>query len=625
MKQVNDFKDFGNTQKLIEFLCDHNELKIIDKPLDIHLEIPHLAYIEVKKKDSKALLFTHPIDKKNNKKFTIPVLMNIFGSHKRLNLLIQKQPDIIAKHIESLLNASPPKTLLAKLLKLKELYALRHIFPKIHKGTAPCQEVRQQKINLYEIPILTTWESDGGAFITMGQVYTHSLDGEKKNLGMYRLQVYDKSHLGLHWQIHKDSSHFFNDYKKANQKMPVSIALGGDPLYIWCGQAPLPIGIYELLLYGFIREKNARVVKCLTNDIYVPYDTDIVIEGWVNPNDMREEGPFGDHTGFYTPIEPYPVLEVSAITMKKNPIYPATVVGKPPLEDKYMGYLTERVFLPLLQKTAHGLLDYSMPECGVFHNLIFARIAPQYPAHAMQLMHAFWGVGQMSFVKHAIFVDEDAPNLRDYEALTRYVLNRFGLDSLLISEGICDALDHSSPNFAFGGKLGVQALGEEKTKDMNFILRSNDDLLQCLRQRFPFIHSLEQYFTDTRNPICILGVQKKDKNLKALFQSTPLGELAKNLKIVFVLDWHKNDLSNPYMLTWRITNNIDAKRDIWVDSGVVFIDASDKSKADDYEREWPKETDCTQSIIDGLRQKGLLQDIDDDFLRYYQITGFKRH
>ena len=330
MECNHNFKDFGNTQKLIEFLHKHNELKIIDEPLDIYLEIPHLAYIEVKKSDSKALLFTHPIDKKNNKIFTIPVLMNIFGSHSRLSLLIQKQPDIIAKHIESLLNASPPKTLLAKLLKLKELYALRHIFPKIYTKPAPCQEIRQKEVNLYKLPILTTWEKDGGAFITMGQVYTRSLNGEKKNLGMYRLQVYDSSHLGLHWQIHKDSNHFFNDYKKAGEKMPVSIALGGDPLYIWCGQAPLPIGIYELLLYGFIRKNNVRVVKCLTNDIYVPYDVDIVIEGWVNPNELRNEGPFGDHTGFYTPIEPYPVLEVSAITMKKNPIYPATVVGKPP-------------------------------------------------------------------------------------------------------------------------------------------------------------------------------------------------------------------------------------------------------------------------------------------------------
>ena len=621
MKDSQNFKDFGDSQKLIEFLLQHNELKIIDQPLDIYLEIPHLAYIEVKKKDSKALLFTHPIDKKTNKQFTMPVLMNVFGSHSRLNLLIQKQPDSIAKHIQSLLNMSPPKTFLAKLLKLKELYTLRSIFPKIYTRNAPCQEIRQKEINLYELPILTTWENDGGAFITMGQVYTRSLDGEKKNLGMYRLQVYDKSHLGLHWQIHKDSNHFFNDYKKANQKMPVSIALGGDPLYIWCGQAPLPIGIYELLLYGFIRDKNARVIKCLTNDIYVPYDVDIVIEGWVNPNEWRNEGPFGDHTGFYTPIEPYPVLEVSAITMKKNPIYPATVVGKPPLEDKYMGYLTERVFLPLLQKTTHGLLDYHMPECGVFHNLIFARLAPQYPAHAMQLMHAFWGVGQMSFVKHAIFVDENAPDLQDYETFARYVLNRFSTDCMLISEGICDALDHSSPRFAFGGKLGVQALGEQKQIDKNLILWSNEDLLQSLSQKIPCIHSLEQYFTDTRNPICVIGIQKNNKSVKNLLQSVPLGELANHLRIVFVLDAHKNDLKNPYMLTWRITNNIDAKRDIWIHSGIVFIDASDKGKEDNYQREWPKQTDCTQSVIKNLQQKGLLQDIDDEFLRSYQILG----
>ncbi|MFC3866952.1 menaquinone biosynthesis decarboxylase [Helicobacter equorum] len=612
-------ENFHDTHELIKYLQTHDALRIIDTPLDIYLEIPHLAYLEVKKSDSKALLFTHPVDKKANKTFDIPVLMNVFGSHRLLTLLIQKDPNAIAKNIAALLKFTPPKGAMQILQKAKELFALRHVFPKKISRTPPFQERIQQEINLYELPILTTWEHDGGPFITMGQVYTQSLDGKKKNLGMYRLQIYDKNHLGLHWQIHKDSHHFFHEYKKAGQKMPVSIALGGDPLYIWCGQAPLPMGMYELMLYGFIRGKKPRVSKCLTNDLYVPCDVDIVIEGWVDTNTMCDEGPFGDHTGFYTPIESYPVLEVSAITMKKNPIFPATVVGKPPLEDKYMGYLTERIFLPLLQMTTHGLEDYHMPENGVFHNLIFAKLAPQYPAHAMQLMHAFWGVGQMSFVKHAIFVDENAPDLQDYEAFGHYVLNRFSTDCMLISEGVCDALDHSSPNFARGGKLGVQAMGEEIDSKIVFI--QDMPLHNKIQELFPFVEGVKQYFPRTYNPLCVWSVQKQSSSLKTLISATSLGALAQNVRIVFLVDCHKNNLSNPYMLVWRITNNIDAKRDIWVQEGVVLIDATDKNALDGYHREWPKETDCSKEVIQGLQDKGLLEGVDLAFLRHYQICG----
>lgn len=619
-----NFKEFGDSKKFLAFLQSCGELKIIDEPLDIYLEIPHLAYLEVKKKYGKALLFTHPIDKKNNRSFDIPVLMNVFGSFSRLDSIVQRPIAEITESIQSLLKFAPKKDLKSKFLQLKELFALRKVFPKYHHfGMPPCQERIQSTPDLYELPILTTWPGDIAPFITMGQVYTQSLDGTQKNLGMYRLQVYDKSHLGLHWQIHKDSNHFFHQYKKAGKKMPVSIALGGDPLYIWCAQAPLPLGIYELLLYGFLRGKNPRVCKCLTNELYIPIDVDIVIEGFVDPQRMELEGPFGDHTGFYTSQEPYPVLEVSAITMKNSPIFPASVVGKPPLEDKYMGYLTERIFLPLLQSTTHGLLDYHMPENGVFHNLIFAKIAPEYPAHAMQLMHAFWGVGQMSFVKHAIFVDWDAPDLQDYESLAHYILNRFSTDNLLISEGVCDALDHASPSFAVGGKLGVCAIGKEITRS-SLILHSDSELLTLVEQKFGFVKDLKQYCIATINPLCMLAVQKSDTSLKELIQAVALGELARALRIVFLLDFAKNDLHNPYMLTWRIVNSIDAKRDIWVQENVVFVDASDKAAMDNHYRQWPKETDCSPEVIQKLRELGLLEDIHDGFLKFFQIESSSR-
>lgn len=603
-------------QHFIELAKKHNLLKIIDTPLDVELEIPHISYIEVKKEHPKALLFTQP--KKGERSFDFPVLTNIFGSFELLNLIVQKEPKVIATQIQNLLKLSPPKTWSEKLTKAKELFALRHAFPKTLKSKGLCQEVIQSNPSLYSLPALKTWELDGGAFITMGQVYTQSLDGKIKNLGMYRLQIYDEKHLGLHWQIHKDSNHFFHAYKKAGKKMPVSIALGGDPLYTWCGQAPMPYGAFELMLYGLIRAKNPRLVTCLSNPLSVPYDCDFVIEGWVDPNELRDEGPFGDHTGYYTPIEPYPVLEVSAITHKKEAIFPATVVGKPPLEDKYMGYLTERVFLPLLQTTTHGLLDYHMPENGVFHNLILAQIHPTYPAHSKQLMHAFWGMGQMSFVKHAIFVGEDAPNLTDYPAITDYILNHFSTENIIITEGICDALDHSSPTYAQGGKLGLDATQAIPKKEGLEILQ--DFILQeKIQAILPEVQEIKQYCTHTNTPICVLCIDKQYNILSRLKLLSPLHSY---LGIVCAVDANKNDINNPYMLIWRITNNIDAKRDIFINQKVLYIDATDKNTLDYHYREWPMDTDCNAEVIDSLRKRGLIE-VSDEFLNHFHIIKSK--
>ncbi len=602
---------------LIEIFKQHNEIEIIDTPLDIYLEIPHLAYLEVKKPNGgKALLFTRPIDSRNGTSFDIPVFMNIFGSFKRLELIATQSPESIATQIKNLLNLAPPKGLLSIFATLKKYASLRFTLPQIVKN-APCQSVRYigDEVDLYRFPILTTWKRDAAPFITMGQVYTQDLEGKKKNLGLYRLQVHSKNELGLHWQIHKDSAHFFHEYKKHNKKMPVSIGLGGDALYTWCGQAPLPNGIYELMLYGLIKKSRPKVVKCINNELSVPADCDIVIEGFVDTSVLKDEGPFGDHTGFYTPIEPYPVLQVTAITQKQNPIYPASVVGKPPLEDKYMGYLTERVFLPLLQTTAHGLLDYHMPENGVFHNLIFAKIAPQYPGHAKQIMHAFWGVGQMSFVKHALFLGEDAPSFENYQEVLTYVLNRFSTKRILISEGVCDALDHSSPNYAYGGKLGLD-VSEELHEAQTFVLCSDDELCENLKSKMPQVQIVRQYGIDAEIPIAIIGIAKQGRVLDHVER---LQDMAQNLKIAIFVDAHKNDLNNPYMLVWRIVNNIDAKRDIKILDSQVFVDATDKNKDDGYLRQWPLETDCDMEVIENLIKKGF--EIHEGMLKAFHICN----
>lgn len=607
-------------RQTLDLLKAHNELKIITEPLDIELEIPHLAYLEVKKPDSKALLFTNPT--RGNTSFEIPVLMNLFGNFKRVELLIGNTQEI-AKEIAFMLKLKPPKNFQEALKFLPRLLNLRHLSPKILNTRGLCQEVikTNKEIDLTSLPILKTWSDDGGAFITMGQCYTQSLDGSVKNLGMYRLQVYDRNHLGLHWQIHKDSVGIFEEYKKAKQKMPVSIAIGGDPLYTWCATAPLPYGMFELMLYGFIKKRKAKMVKCVSNPLFVPYDSDIVIEGYVDTEVLRDEGRFGDHTGFYTPIEPYPVLEVSAITHKQNPIYLATVVGKPPLEDKYLGYPTERIFLPLLQTTTPSLVDYYMPENGVFHNLILAKIKARFPSQAKQSMHSFWGVGQMSFVKHAIFVGEDSPSLQSSEIIP-YILNRFSVKNCLFSEGVCDALDHSSPNFAEGGKLGIDCTGNEVENPPLEIL-GNQDLLDNLSSIIPLSKTLRQYFLDTKNPITLLGVQKDSHSLQKFLKKSAFANLQKHLRILILLDDSKNDLENLYMILWRVVNNIDSKRDIRILGEIIVIDATDKNADDGYHREWPKETDCDSKTLESLAQKGLLSDFSqeslEEFYRKYHI------
>lgn len=600
--------------EVIKLLRENNLLKVIYEPLDIYLEIPHIAYIEVKKEDSKALLFRKPIDKKNNKKFDTPILMNVFCNEKAVELFIG-DGDKIASKLQSLLKMKPPSGFIDKLSMFNQLFNLKSVLPKRLNKKGESQEIIKlgKDAKLSDLPILTTWEQDGGPFITMGQVYTTSLDGKMNNVGMYRLQVYDDHTLGMHWQIHKDSNHFFHEYKKAGKKMPVSIGIGGDPMYIWCGQAPLPIGVFELMLYGFVKNKNAQLVKSITNDIYIPKDVDFVIEGLVDVENLRIEGPFGDHTGYYTLKEEYPFMEVTAITSKKNPIFAATVVGKPLLEDKYMGYATERIFLPLLQTTAPDLLDYYMPENGVFHNLILGKIKTAYPGHATQIMHAFWGVGQMSFVKHAIFVDQDAPTLSSPEIIP-YILNRFDVDKVLITKGVVDALDHSSPKFAIGGKLGIDSTGDEVEKG-NFDILEDNILLDKMKELSNSVINLKQYYKDTKSPISVISVEKNSSQSVVIKELEPLFN---HIKILVIVDEKNNYLDNSYMLIWRVVNNIDSNRDIYIINETVCIDGTNKNEFDNFKREWPDDVVCTKSVIEELKDKKVI-DIDNNFISKWGI------
>ena len=603
-------------QKTVELLKKHNEITIIEDELDIYLEIPHLAYMEVKKEDGgKALLFTNPIDAKRGVKFDVPVVMNLFGSYKRTELLFGRKIESVADEITKLLHMKPPEGLGNKISMLGDLFQLKNVFPKRLKKEGECQAVKMlgEDVDLYKLPVLTTWEQDGGPFITMGQVYTQSLDGEMANLGMYRLQVYDKNHLGMHWQIHKDASHFFDQYQRAGKKMPVSIGIGGNPLYTWCATAPLPYGVNELLLYGFVTKQQAQVVKSITTPLYIPRDVDYVIEGWVDPETMKIEGPFGDHTGYYTLEEPYPLMEVSAITHKKEPMFLATVVGKPPLEDKYMGWATERIFLPLLKTNAPDLIDYHMPENGVFHNLILGKMQPLYKGHAKQFMHVFWGAGQMSFVKHALFIDEKGPELSNYFAMAKYVLDRFSPKMLFVSEGITDALDHSSPEALVGGKLGIDATLKFDPKTPELL--DDKKLLSMVQERIEEVEDLRQYMLMTPNPITVITINKK-RSVSELFEL--LDDIRAHLSIVIFVDVKNNNIDNPYMLTWRIVNNLDAQRDLKVISDIVYIDGTNKNSLDGFERRWPDDVSCTPTVVESLKKRGLW-DLDSNLEALYQL------
>jgi 4-hydroxy-3-polyprenylbenzoate decarboxylase len=604
-------------KNLIEWLKEEGNLKIIDQPLDVELEIPHIAYLEMKKDKPSPLLFTKPIYRAKKIEYDMPVLMNLFANRELTTKIFGADPNEFGRGIEEIMKFKPPKSLKEKIALLPKMLSFRKIFPKRSNFRGKAQEivVPKDRVDLDSLPILKTWSKDGGRFITMGQVYTISLDGSTQNLGMYRLQQYGKNRLGVHWQIHKDASSFFDEYKRAKKKMPVTVAIGGDPLYIWCGQAPMPHRVFELLLYGFIRNRPAKLVKSLTNSIYFPEDVDIVIEGFVDPEKMELEGPFGDHTGYYTLKEPFPVMEVETITMRKDATFVATVVGKPPIEDKYMGWATERIFLPLLKPMTPELIDYNMPENGVFHNLIIAKMDVRYPAHAKQFMHAFWGVGQMSFVKHAIFVDRDAPDLTDYPNLTKYILDRVDVGRILITEGVVDQLDHSSPKPLEGGKLGVDATGRESRVKIKPILDGR--LLDKIRERSSSVLALKQYMLNSKNPITVVAV-KKGCDVKELIDN--LSSLKDRIAILVVVDSANNDLNNPYMLIWRVVNNIDAKRDISLEP-FISIDATNKDDKSQYSREWPDDTHCDIVTLASLKDRGFIE-FDDKLNREFGLTPF---
>jgi 4-hydroxy-3-polyprenylbenzoate decarboxylase len=447
---------YGGFQDFLTALERAGELKRIATPVDPELEIAEIAD-RVVKSGGPALLFEKP------KGHSVPVAINTFATRKRMSMALGVGDlDEIACAIERLvkLPGNMPPGLLGKAALLPGLARIgRHTAPKIISGGAPCQEVVRigAEASLDDLPILKCWPLDGGRFITLPLVFTKEAGTGKRNVGMYRMQVYDARTTGMHWQRHKVGSRHHAEYEAQGRDIPVAVALGGDPALTYAATAPLPDEIDEMAFAGFLRKKPVDLVRAKTVDIEVPADAEWVIEGVVPANERRSEGPFGDHTGFYTLEEDYPVFRVTAITHRRNPIYPTTIVGRPPMEDGWLGKATERLFLPLVRLFVPEVIDYNLPVEGVFHNLCIVKIRKRYPGHAQKVMHALWGLGQMMFSKIIVVVDEWVDVQNPGEVLWVAANNIDPERDVCFVKGPIDVLDHSSRAMGFGSKMGIDA------------------------------------------------------------------------------------------------------------------------------------------------------------------------
>jgi 4-hydroxy-3-polyprenylbenzoate decarboxylase len=451
---------YDSLRDFISALETYGELMRIRAEVDPVLEIAEITDRVSKEQgaQNKALYFERV------KGSSFPVVTNAFGSMRRMCMALGVENlDEIGRRVREIVDPStlfpgPGAGIMDKLQMLPKLAELSNFFPKTVKK-APCQDVvlTGQRVDLARLPILQCWPADGGRFITLPMVCTVDPATKITNVGMYRMHVYDHQTTGMHWHKHKDGARHYQHYEAVGKRMEVAVAIGGDPAVIYASTAPLPPAVGEYVFAGFLRKAPLEVVQCKTVDVRVPAEAEFVLEGFVDPGERRTEGPFGDHTGYYSEADEYPVFHLTAITHRKDAIYPATLVGKPPQEDAYLGKATERVFLPLLQMVAPDILDMDMPVEGVFHNNVIVKIRKRYPGHGKKVIHTIWGTGMLMLSKFVIVCDEDV-NIHDYSEVTWKVMNHVDPQrDVVITDGPLDILDHSSPRIGHGGKMGIDA------------------------------------------------------------------------------------------------------------------------------------------------------------------------
>ncbi|HEX7023551.1 MAG TPA: menaquinone biosynthesis decarboxylase [Gemmatimonadales bacterium] len=437
------------------------ELVRVREPVNVRLEIAEIADRCMKSPGGgPALVFEQPV-MEDGSVSPIPVAINLFGSMRRMCLALGvERLDEVGERISEMLNLKVPDGLLGKLAMLPRLAEMAKFPPRTRGGRPACQEVvqRGEEIDLAGIPFLTTWPGDGGRYITLPMVITQDPVRGTRNVGMYRIQITGKNELAMHWQRHKVGAAHWREMAARGERMPVAIAIGGDPASIYSGSAPLPPTIDEFLFAGFLRRTPVELAKAVTCDLDVPAEAEIVLEGYIDPSEeLVLEGPFGDPTGFYSLADYSPKVHVTAVTMRKHPVYPATLVGRPPMEDYYLGHATERIFLPLLKLTVPEIVDYHMPAPGIFHNLVFVSIDKQYPGQAYKVMNALWGAGLMSLAKVLVVVDKGV-NVQDADEAWWVALNNIDPErDVRFTMGPVDVLDHSSRAFTYGSKMGIDA------------------------------------------------------------------------------------------------------------------------------------------------------------------------
>lgn len=619
---------YRSLREFIDALDQAGELVRITDFTDPVLEIAEITDRVSKTPDrNKALLF-------ENTGTEFPLLINGMGSEKRMCMALGVDDlDDVAKDIEALFKklSAPKQGLLEKLAMLPQLNKFASWMPKVVSGRGACQEVMMDQPDLDKLPILKCWPKDGGRFITLPAIHTKDPNNGIRNIGMYRMQVFAPDLTALHWHKHKVSAKHWNEYKKLGKRMPVAVALGGDPIYTYAATAPLPENVDEYMLAGFLRKKRVELVKCITQpDIEVPADADFIIEGYVDTDEeMLWEGPFGDHTGYYSLPDWYPRFHVTAITHRKNPVYPATIVGIPPQEDAWLGKATERIFLsPIKMTMVPEIKDMHMPIEGVFHNLVIVTIHKEYAGQGQKVMNAMWGAGQMMFNKILVIADGDV-QIDNYLELTKYVFNNLNpATDIYFSQGPMDVLDHSCSKMGFGGKMcidGTKKWEEEKTKELKPFSFPAGLTAEKLMTSFPEIASVNiSLAKDHGIPVLFVAAHKKKTgHITELHQNIcQLPEL-QGIKMILYVE-HTVNAADIADVLWRFCNNLDPKRDHFYagkNREILGLDGTRKTKElDGFERPWPNvivaDDETIRSVDEKWDQLGLGSLIPSPSLKY---------
>ncbi len=598
---------FEGLNHFVDLLDRKGQLIRIKQYVDPILEIAEVTDRVCKQTGGgKALLF-------ENTGTDFPVLTNAFGSDERISLALGiSNPDEAAANIESLFQyfTQPKQSLLSKLKMLPKLKQVSQWLPQMVTGKGACQEVVHLNPNLSILPILKCWPHDGGQFVTLPMVNTKDPDTGIRNVGMYRMQVFSDSLTGMHWHRHKTGARHYSGYKKLGQHMPIAVALGGDPVYTYASTAPLPDNVDEYILAGFLRNKRVKLVKAITVDIEVPFDADIIIEGYVDTSeDLIWEGPFGDHTGFYSLADWYPKFHVTCITHRKNAVYPATIVGVPPMEDKYIAKATERIFLsPIKIAMLPEVVDMYLPEEGVAHNIALVSIDKTYPGQAYKVGNALWGAGQMMFNKIMV-VTNHSVNVKNVMEVARVMSQNFNpLSDTLLGRGPLDILDHSSEKPAFGGKILIDAT-EKLPEEINGFVEPQVYDAEFVAEELSKVNEVFGYnvrFLDESVSLAVVSVDKEIViSVRNVAHSIALA-LGKHLPKIVVFVDKEIPLKTIELVAWYTAANIDPNRDCFfadiegVKANSLFVDGTRKTMAKDgFSRDWPNiVTSSLQTVKD---------------------------